>query len=166
MNPLDYVYRCLDCKIELMDETSSEAQHLLRYIATTHNGRQTSSLWLWCHSEQPWLSSHQSSNYAGPRSAWLSGSFMGPFSALQNQFSRGLRGCHVTQLFPLHENIHIIWLAVVTCLYVVWWHLVHDQKVLGSTSSHVVTLGQVAPHMCLCVSGSLQDMRPCALHNS
>ena len=40
MNPLDYVYRCLNCKIELMDEMSSEAQHLLRYISTTYNGQQ------------------------------------------------------------------------------------------------------------------------------
>jgi len=38
MNPVDYVYQSLNCNITLMDEASSEAQHLLRYISTTHKG--------------------------------------------------------------------------------------------------------------------------------
>jgi len=35
LNPLDYVYRCMGCKIQLMDETDVEAQYILRYVSTT-----------------------------------------------------------------------------------------------------------------------------------
>ena len=38
INPLDYVYRCLGCKIQLMEELDVEAQYILRYISATFSG--------------------------------------------------------------------------------------------------------------------------------
>jgi len=35
MNPLDYIYRCLNCQLELMNEEQIEAQYLLRYVHAT-----------------------------------------------------------------------------------------------------------------------------------
>lgn len=37
-NPLDYVYRCLNCQIRLMDENETEAQYLLRYVSASWKG--------------------------------------------------------------------------------------------------------------------------------
>ena len=35
MNPLDYIYRSLRCKIELLKEEELEAQYILRYALNT-----------------------------------------------------------------------------------------------------------------------------------
>jgi hypothetical protein len=39
INPLDYVYRSLNCKIQLMDESDMETQYILRYVNATHSGK-------------------------------------------------------------------------------------------------------------------------------
>ncbi|XP_038073028.1 poly [ADP-ribose] polymerase tankyrase-like [Patiria miniata] len=38
INPLDYIYRFLDCKIKLMDKDDEETQHILQYIHQSSDG--------------------------------------------------------------------------------------------------------------------------------
>lgn len=44
MNPLDYVYRSLNCKLRILDENSHEAQYLLKYVHGFSNQRTMSYL--------------------------------------------------------------------------------------------------------------------------
>jgi len=47
MNPMDYIYRCLRCEIQLLDENETVAQYILRYVSATYDGGRRVLVWVW-----------------------------------------------------------------------------------------------------------------------
>lgn len=45
MNPLDYVYRCMACQLQVMTEDDTDAQLLLKYIQNSSTSEFNAHLW-------------------------------------------------------------------------------------------------------------------------